>query len=293
MGATWLEMLHISETRTNERIPVALDRKPTPMGPFDRLPQLKTLIHNFALLFRSVLKQTLEERSKSAIKPCPHSAMRLRKIGSLSAIGGISMRPIISNAESKTISTSVIHILGHTREQEKEALFNAQLYKPLRPMALHKNPPWRNDERNFPERHDENEEEEKPKSQTTFRTAPKAGRPRSNDANEGAPLTKKRKLGSNDAKKMSATVGKTAPTNEAICFKIWCLPPCLRIHCRDGKPDLTTKASYTRTAKITCLHCGKVPAVSQFKCYRCNQNLTICRCTFDEVKGQQLDNCVF
>jgi len=143
MGSTWLELLYLFETRTHERIPTALDVPVKTLGPLDRLPQIKTLIHNCGLLTRSVLKQTITNDSLETIKPCPHSALRLEKIGSSNALGGISMRPVVTKEEQEGISRSIIQILGHNTKQNMEDLCNGKLYKTYRPMALHKSPPWR------------------------------------------------------------------------------------------------------------------------------------------------------
>ena len=128
-------------------------------------------------------------------------------------------------------------------------------------MALHKTPPWRLGGHEVQSETEGEAAEVGPRKKTNFKVTSKAGRPRANHSNGGTSPTKK-KTKEKGGKSGSATVGKASPSTDDISFKIWCIPPCERIHCRDGKPDLSVKASYVRTDKISCHLCGKIPAVS-------------------------------
>ena len=193
-------------------------------------------------------------------------ALRLRKTGSLTALGGISIQPFVNTQETKELSKAILHLLGHNDEKSKTMLFQCKLYRPLRFIGLSKMPPWRggkafqtdNDDQNDVPNGDQPPNPDQPR----IKTIPKAGRPKEQHKADDEPKAKKRRTENMQPNLKHGTMGKTSPTCNEICFRITCRGECPIIHCRDKKPYIVPGTPYTKIAKISCRSCRKTYAIT-------------------------------
>ena len=142
-GVTWLELLVLFEQRADVAVPTDLGNQQRFQGPLDPHVPIRTLVRNFSNASRQILQRQIAlAQHPTLLSANPNAGVRLRRIGSSTALATVGFVPDVSETENVNIHRAVLVMLGHTGAEPIRLLLQANLWRPLKAMNCSLGPTW-------------------------------------------------------------------------------------------------------------------------------------------------------
>ncbi len=142
-GVTWLELLMLFEQRADVAVPTDLGHQQRFQGPLDPHVPIRTLVRNFSNASRQILqRQIAPAQHPTLLSANPNAGVRLRRIGSSTALATVGFVPDVSETENVNIHRAVLVMLGHMGAEPIRLLLQANLWRPLKAMNCSLGPTW-------------------------------------------------------------------------------------------------------------------------------------------------------